>query len=153
MDLKDAAVSARGLMDEYGLEDWHFEFDRAVTRLGCCRHDKKLITLSRKLTEMNSEKECIDTILHEIAHALAGPKAHHGPLWKAHARRLGCRPRACAESSVSVKGDVIGKCPGCDKVFRRHRKPSITSRYYCTGCYRRHGEKHYIKWSRERAAA
>ena len=38
-----------------------------------------------------------DTILHEIAHAIAGANAGHGPVWKAVAKRIGAAPRARAE--------------------------------------------------------
>ena len=41
-----------------------------------------------------SEAEIRDTILHEIAHALAGPEARHGARWKAIARRIDATPRA-----------------------------------------------------------
>ena len=41
-----------------------------------------------------NEEEIRDTVLHEIAHAIAGPEAGHGPLWKATARRIGATPRA-----------------------------------------------------------
>ena len=40
-----------------------------------------------------------DTILHEIAHAIAGVEAGHGPAWKAVAQRLGATPRARAEEN------------------------------------------------------
>jgi hypothetical protein len=53
--------------------------DSAVRRFGTCRYSRKLITLSRQLIELNDQARVLDTILHEIAHALAGPKTGHGP--------------------------------------------------------------------------
>jgi hypothetical protein len=34
--------------------------------------------------------EILDTILHEIAHALVGHKEAHGPVWVAKAKEIGC---------------------------------------------------------------
>jgi len=50
-----------------------------------------------------SSEQLTDTILHEIAHALAGPAAKHGPAWKAIARRLGATPKSCAPESDEVR--------------------------------------------------
>ena len=44
--------------------------------------------------EKSGGAEIRDTVLHEIAHALVGPEARHGPEWKAIAKRLGATPRA-----------------------------------------------------------
>lgn len=44
-----------------------------------------------------------DTILHEIAHALAGPAARHGPAWKSIARRLGATPKSCAPENDGAR--------------------------------------------------
>ena len=55
---------------------------------------------------MNGDpREVRDTILHEIAHALAGAKAKHGPAWKAIARRLGATLKARAEEGEDARAD------------------------------------------------
>ena len=41
----------------------------------------------------------VDNLLHEIAHAIVGREAGHGPLWKVTARRIGATPRAKAYES------------------------------------------------------
>lgn len=44
----------------------------------------------------------LDTMLHEMAHAadyLESGHLGHGPSWKGWARKVGCRPRACAAGS------------------------------------------------------
>ena len=46
-----------------------------------------------------SKEQIRDTVLHEIAHAIAGREAGHGPLWKVTARRIGATPRAKAYES------------------------------------------------------
>ena len=64
---------ARLKMDELGLADWQFGWDRAKRRLGVCRLLEKSITISIHFVRANLETphEIRDTILHEIAHALA----------------------------------------------------------------------------------
>ena len=53
--------------------------------------DSSLTARTRALE--GSEEQLLDTVLHEIAHAIAGHEAGHGLLWKATARRIGATPR------------------------------------------------------------
>ena len=89
MDVTGARELARGLMDEHGLHRWSLIFDSAKRRAGLCRYDTRTISLSRPLTALYSADEVRETVLHEIAHALAGPKAGHGPAWRRVAREIG----------------------------------------------------------------
>ena len=101
--LIEVAAQARELMDEHGLREWTFRFSAARGRLGECREGEKLIRLSRRHAVNDGPEEVKDTILHEIAHALAGAKARHGPVWKAVAVRLGATPKARAEESEEAR--------------------------------------------------
>ena len=92
--LTHIAATARGLMDEHGLDTWTFAFLEAERRLGDCNFQDRVIRVGRAHALDASEAEIRDTILHEIAHALAGPEARHGAAWKAIARRIGATPRA-----------------------------------------------------------
>ena len=92
--LSQIADMARRLMDENGLADWTFAFLEAERRLGDCHFEERVIRLGRAHALDGSEAGIRDTVLHEIAHALAGPEARHGPKWKAIAKRLGATPRA-----------------------------------------------------------
>ena len=83
---------ARELMDEHGLDTWTFAFLEAERRLGDCHFGDRVIRVGRAHALDASEAEIRDTVLHEIAHALAGPEARHGPAWKAIARRIGATP-------------------------------------------------------------
>lgn len=88
------AAMARSLMDEHGLGEWTFAFLEAERRLGDCNFEDRVIRIGRTHALDASDAEVRDTVLHEIAHALAGPEARHGALWKATARRIGATPRA-----------------------------------------------------------
>ncbi len=94
--LREVAEQARELMDRHGLGDWSFRFNAARKKLGVCRYREKLILLSREHAAGGTPVQITDTILHEIAHALAGPRVGHGPVWKEIARRLGATPKSCA---------------------------------------------------------
>ena len=101
--LGEVAAQARELMERNGLVDWSFRFNGAQKKLGVCRYGEKLILLSRGHTLDGTPEQVTDTILHEIAHALVGPGAGHGPAWKAVARRLGATPKSCAPESERAR--------------------------------------------------
>ena len=103
--LNGVAELARRLMDDHGLADWTLAFVEAGRRLGDCDFRDRVIRIGRVHALEGSEEEIRDTVLHEIAHAIAGREAGHGPLWKATARRLGATPRAKAyESGAGADG-------------------------------------------------
>lgn len=81
---------------ERGVLGWTVIFSRESNRLGYCRFDSKEICISRKVV-VTDWSQAVDTAMHEVAHALAGKKAKHGPIWKAMAQELGARPNAKAE--------------------------------------------------------
>jgi predicted SprT family Zn-dependent metalloprotease len=57
--------------------------------------------MSRLLVSLNDKREVRETILHEIAHALAGPKVRaHGREWGEIALRIGCNGRRCYGDEV-----------------------------------------------------
>jgi predicted SprT family Zn-dependent metalloprotease len=107
MDLNDAAKLAGLYMGLHKLGDWQFRFDRATRRFGCCNHKSKTISLSTVLVGLNDKREVRDTILHEIAHALAGPKVRaHGREWREIALRIGCNGRRCyGDEVLSLAGN------------------------------------------------
>ena len=97
--LGEVAARARELMARNELADWSLRFNGARKKLGLCHYGDKSIVLSREHALEGTPEQIADTILHEIAHALAGPGAGHGPAWKAVARRLGATPKSCAPES------------------------------------------------------
>ena len=102
MDLDEAQKEALRLMGEHGLQGWKFRWDDGRRTFGRCWHSKKEISLSQRLTKLNSRDKVIETILHEIAHAHAGHAAGHGPTWRAAAVRIGARPVRCFGPEVTV---------------------------------------------------
>ena len=133
MELTSALTLARTLMDQHGLERWKLKTINHATTFGMCNNYLRIISLSTKLIAVNDEDEVRDTILHEIAHALVPATEHHGPVWKAKARELGCREATTyADKAAVVPGKYTLTCPECGWSTSRHRK--TTSNYACTPC-------------------
>jgi hypothetical protein len=144
VDLDQARRLAHELIDEHGLAGWRFEFDRAKRRAGICRHGQKVIGLSAPITRLHPETEVRDTLLHEIAHALAGPRAGHGPAWTATARRIGCSAERCVpEDAPAVPGSWVGVCSRGHSVDR-HRRPERV--LLCTLCRDRPNPDRVFEW-------
>lgn len=103
MDTRIAEAFALQQMVKWGLGDWSFVWDNATVRFGSCRHHAKTITISRKMAELNSTAEVVETILHEIAHAIEWEHwktAGHGERWRAIAAKVGCKQGRCYGSDV-----------------------------------------------------
>lgn len=81
---------AAGLMEKHGLHKWTFRFDDSTRRAGCCNYCDRTISIAFELARNGTDDDIRDTILHEIAHALAGRKHNHDAVWKAKAKEIGC---------------------------------------------------------------
>lgn len=124
MELSTALAMAEELVREHGLRGWKVGLDRARTRAGVTRFATREITLSAPLTRLHSSTMVRDTVLHEIAHALVGPRHGHDRAWKATAVRIGASPQRCLpEGAPTLAGAWVGTCPAGHEVTR-HRRPT-----------------------------
>lgn len=130
----DAEKLARELMTQHGVGAWSFGFNRRKRSLGLCYYERKRIELSWPYVMRNDEASVRDTILHEIAHAIAGREAGHGPKWKAICRRIGATPERCDAEAEMPTGRWRAKCPACGREFHRHRRPMRQAKYACAKC-------------------
>lgn len=139
-------------MLRHGLDDWHFEFDSARRRFGSCRYSSRTITLSYHLAALNDESAVRNTVLHEIAHALAGERSGHGKRWRLKARQIGCDAERCYDREPGVRmvaPPYLGVCPDCGVEMRAFRRRSAA----CLACCRRHNagrfsDKYLLRWVR-----
>jgi len=133
MDLKKLEQAALEHLAHYTLTGWTFGLVDTKRRLGVCKHRSKRIEISEYYALHNTEESVLDTLLHEIAHALAGPEAGHGPVWKEVAARIGATPRACDDSPDTVvqPGDWHTTCSACNHTHYRYRRPKSLSGYRC----------------------
>ena len=88
------AREALQLMDRHGLTDWTIRFSAARRTIGLCKEKERFIQLGRHHAANDPPEQVTDTILHEIAHALAETAAGHGPAWRKIALEIGATPRA-----------------------------------------------------------
>jgi predicted SprT family Zn-dependent metalloprotease len=141
--LLSVANLARTLMNNHGLNCWGFRFNARKRTLGICVFPTLRtcgrVELSRDFVLANSEHEVLDTILHEIAHALT-PGCGHNATWRRKAWEIGARPNRCAGVDVAMpEGHWKATCPGCRKVFSRFRKPKRPTGWHCRVCGRHRG--------------
>ena len=96
------------------------------------------ITISSHLSPAERE----DTLRHEAAHAwayeLEGARAGHGPLFRRLSRHIGASPRKAPLTAALAehrrKNEVLYRCEGCRRIFRRYR--TIRGARYCVRCDR-----------------
>lgn len=133
MDISAAEQMALRLIAEHNAEVG-FRWDNAKARYGQMSHNrttgKHTMSLSRPLTAVRTEEQVRTTILHEIAHSIAGVREGHGAVWRAEMRRLGLRPDRCGDiddaALMSLPGAMVAVCSaghvGKRVFFRRTRK-------------------------------
>lgn len=124
MDLTQAFAIVVDEFGRYNLfeKGWTFEWDRSKKRFGYCLYSRKLISMSKELSALNTVEQFIDTLRHEIAHAIVGPGHHHGRTWKLAAIAVGAKPEACYSASViEGKAPWTGTCQDCGYTCTRHR--------------------------------
>lgn len=133
MDLEQLHAIARQQLSRHGLLGWSFGLSKTKRRLGACKHQTKRIEIAEYYARHSPAETVLDTLLHEIAHAIAGPGAGHGPAWKAVARQLGATPRSCETSNTVVvePGDWQATCPSCQNTAHLYRRPKSLSGYRC----------------------
>ncbi len=161
MNLQALEATAVSLMREHGLYTgrpggWRFKWDNAKRRAGQTDFDNKVISMSRVLARLWSQAEVYDTLRHEIAHAIAGADADHGPRWKAAAVAVGARPERCAPVSDDTPqpiGMYTGRCPAGHEVQRYRKLTAKTPRISCIRCSPKFDARHLITWHPNEPAA
>jgi SprT protein len=134
MDFNDAEQLAKSLMAQHRLRRWTFVYNRGKRTLGLCDYTRKRIELSMYFVAHNDQAAVRDTILHEIAHALAGRRAGHGPAWRAACQRIGAKPQRLDHEAVMPKGHWVAVCPSCGNRHTRFRRPLLGRQYVCSPC-------------------
>lgn len=125
--------------------DWTFRFDNAKTRAGQCNHSKREITVSKYLAARFDDDEIHQILLHEVAHAIAGPRAAHGRKWLATARELGYVGKRTHDGPVAEEfANWIGTCPAGHTIVRFRKPKRAVS---CGKCARGFSRAHLITWT------
>lgn len=141
MNITEAKNLALTLMAKHNViaMGYSFKFNKRRRAAGICSYRRKSIELSLPLTELSDVLDVTDTILHEIAHALAGRDAGHGYKWQQIARSIGCDGLRCyseetKSSTVQAYKQIArykGVCPNGHEYFRNRMPRKRTS---CPEC-------------------
>lgn len=145
MPLTEVATLGTRLIREHEVKSglktgWQFAFDLAPARAGLCRYREKHITVSVTFCLKASKEKIVDTILHEIAHAIVGPKHGHDATWQTVARQIGCKAERCHNVPHTVPR-WCGRC-GCGQQWERQRLSQRARTSRCPKC------KGNIEWKR-----
>ena len=130
---------------------WTFAFDNAKTRAGLCNYTDKRISVSRYLAAKYEDDEIHQVLLHEVAHALAGPRSGHGPAWKKTAAEIGYEGTRLHDGEIAKEhAPWAGTCPR-GHVHYRYRTP--TRPLACGKCSRGFDRANLITWQRSSPGA
>lgn len=121
------------LITSHGLAGWKFRFNKRKTAMGLCVYQRQTIELSAYFVSRNPTEEILDTLLHEIAHALVGPEHGHDEVWKQKCIAIGARPLRCGDAKMP-EGSWQASCRQCGKSYHRHRKPKRMQGWFCRKC-------------------
>ena len=128
-------TTAEQLLIQHGLAvlGWTFTWNTRARAFGVCNYTDKTIALSSRLFALTTDESAHDTLLHELAHAIAPRGAGHGPKWRAACRLVGAKPERCktAAQSMSAANEAIhaasfkytATCPDCTYSFGQSRAP------------------------------
>jgi hypothetical protein len=145
-DLQRVRAWADALIALHLDASWSFAFDNAKRRAGLCSYTAKRISVSRYLAARYDDDTNHQTLLHEVAHALAGPDAGHGPAWRRVARDLGYVGGTTHDGETATElAPWVGRCPA-GHVAYRHRRPTRPTS--CVKCAPRFDPRHLFVWSR-----
>ena len=136
MELRGVQLLAKLLLNEHELFDkgWRFSFDRAKRRAGSCKFSNKEITLAKAYAEQEDFKEIKNAILHEIAHALVGPKHGHNEIWRQKALEIGCDAERCHYVVFSKPKYKLTCINRCFEVARYRVNQNFLKSRICSKC-------------------
>lgn len=127
-------------------DSWSFVFDNAKTRAGLCDYRARRISVSRHLALRWEDDDIHQVLLHEVAHALAGSTAGHGPVWRSTAADLGYVGERVHHGRIAEElAPWVGSCPK-GHVHHRYRRPTRT--LACARCSKRFSAANVITWEK-----
>ena len=142
MDIQEARLLARALMNRYGLRDWWCYINPRLTHLyGRCLWKEKTLAMSKAFVELNTPYETKKMVLHEMAHAITG---------EGHTRRFyDCLQRLYAREKIADQPQREYSRHRIDKYIRprpakpRKKNPK-TVFILCPRCGRKDEERVHI---------
>lgn len=134
--LQWAELKARQIMQAWGLRSWTFRFNRRRHEAGMCvfpsDEEPGRIELSRWFVLLNPHPEVLETVRHEVAHALVG-HPYHDEQWMRMCRLVGARPERTCRGRMP-EANWTASCPRCGATYARYRRPPAGYKYLCRTC-------------------
>lgn len=134
------------------LTTWKFGFDNAKKRAGVCKLTLKEICISRYHIKNNSTEVVLDTLLHELAHAIAYElyrEKGHGKCWQKVAIDIGAKPNATGDfilpESPWALVTYCEKTETVQKIASRYRRNRKIKDYLLKGKPDTKGKLYYLK--------
>ena len=131
-------------MREHCPSGYTFHYNNHKRTFGLCKYMEKRIELSRVHTELEPEENVRNTILHEIAHSIAGYENGHNRVWRNIARSLGhtTAPRACRAPADHTKLPYKWAMMYGDEIIHGYYKRPRRSTFLNIGAYMVKGKPH-----------
>ena len=132
MTRQEATQLLRDELNRFGLTTWSVRLNQNANShfLGLCSHKDKCIILSAHHIDIHPTADVVNTIKHEVAHAIVGPGHAHDEVWSAKAREVGCdNTLPCSNLSLSPEIiDAIRSGADVEITFEEHviRTPKYT---------------------------
>ena len=138
------ALAETEMLEHLEDREWSFGFDSGRRRAGLCSYNDKRITVSKYLSLVHSIDDVMQTVKHEIAHALVGPKEGHGKKWLATAKRIGYRNETYTGQEIAkAYAPYRGLCPNGHEHFRYQKPKRLYSCHHCGSGFRK---EYMIDW-------
>lgn len=130
---------AKSVLQQNGLNDWSLSVNsRAKSRHAQCNYTDKIIEFSRKtLTEEYPTRDFLNTVYHEVAHAIVGPGHGHDRVWREKHISLGGNGMTRSTINLNKNSDYkyVGICPRNSEHKRyKHRRSAKMFGISCGQC-------------------
>lgn len=170
MDINEVKKLARTAMDTHGLKQWNLSMVQSKSYAGRCKRGHwdlnpelswGTIELSIDFMEAFDHAHALNTILHEIAHALDKPRTktvktaygkqqraiHHDAEWRAIAKRIGCTGDRCvAPDAPNVKSRYKGICAKGHETSRHRLTHQAKHNMSCAQCSNKFSREFMFDW-------
>ena len=126
-------------------------FSRTACRThGCINFRRKRIMVSYPMYEQHGWEAVVQTLLHEMTHALLHQEGAHDRHTKRFYSELLSRGGSKRKYDVKPKSAYIYACPTCGRETARLKRIRSPSRYSCSKCDKRFNPQHRLYLKRDK---